>query len=118
MESWGFTYKTVAFTWIKINKDGLPFVGLGHHTRGNAELVLLGVRGKGVSRVDRGVSQIVMEQRGKHSQKPEVVQDKIERLYGPDVSKVELFARRERPGWVCWGDELDNGVELFGGDDD
>ena len=47
MESWGFEYKTCAFTWIKQNKksDSL-FWGMGNWTRANAELCLLGVRGK------------------------------------------------------------------------
>jgi N6-adenosine-specific RNA methylase IME4 len=29
----------------------------------------------------------------------------IERLY-PDASKLELFARSERPGWDAWGNEV------------
>ena len=32
MEAWGFRYKTMGFTWVKTNKDGSLFCGLGHHT--------------------------------------------------------------------------------------
>lgn len=46
-----------------------------------------------------------------HSQKPEEVQDRIERLFplpsdGSQGYYLEMFARRARPGWVCLGNEL------------
>lgn len=47
MESWGFKYKTCGFTWIKTTKTGKIHTGMGHYTRGNAELCLIGVRGGG-----------------------------------------------------------------------
>jgi N6-adenosine-specific RNA methylase IME4 len=41
---------------------------------------------------------------GAHSAKPEALQDLAERLSpGP---RLELFARRRRAGWTCWGDQL------------
>ena len=47
MEAWGFKYKTCWCTWVKSNKAGnKPFFGVGYYTRSNAELCLLGVRGK------------------------------------------------------------------------
>ena len=29
IRSWGFTYKTKGFNWVKTNKDGTPFTGMG-----------------------------------------------------------------------------------------
>jgi N6-adenosine-specific RNA methylase IME4 len=47
--------------------------------------------------------------RGKHSAKPERFYDTVERVSpGPFL---ELFARRQRPDWVCWGNEIDR--DLF-----
>lgn len=45
MRSWGFTYKTAAFVWVKKNKksDSL-FWGVGAYTRANAEACLIGVK--------------------------------------------------------------------------
>lgn len=40
-----------------------------------------------------------------HSRKPEDVQDRIEQLF--DGPYVELFARRQRSGWLCLGNEID-----------
>ena len=37
METWGFTYKTAAFVWVKKNrKSDTPFWGMGAYTRANA----------------------------------------------------------------------------------
>lgn len=46
IDHWGFTYKTVAFTWVKTNKNKPSwFWGMGNWTRANAELCLLATRG-------------------------------------------------------------------------
>jgi N6-adenosine-specific RNA methylase IME4 len=49
--------------------------------------------------------EVVLAPRGAHSEKPAEVTARIARMY-PDASKCELFARAERPGWTCVGDEL------------
>jgi N6-adenosine-specific RNA methylase IME4 len=107
--AWGFTFKTVGFVWVKQNKcgDGL-FMGMGNYTRANAELCLLATRGN-PNRLRADVHQIVMAAVGEHSAKPEEVQKRIEHLYrGP---YLEVYARREVPGWTTWGNELPFGRE-------
>jgi N6-adenosine-specific RNA methylase IME4 len=103
---WGFVYRTVAFCWVKMTDAGKPKMGLGHHTRSNVELVLLGVRGKGVSRVSKSVRQVVQTIPGRHSAKPAEVGQRIVDLYGIDVTRIELFARDTTEGWDCWGNEI------------
>ena len=46
MDAWGFTFRTVAFVWIKQcrKSEGL-FTGMGYWTRANAEICLLATRG-------------------------------------------------------------------------
>lgn len=46
IRAWGFTYKTVAFVWVKQNKksDSL-FWGMGYWTRSNVELCILATKG-------------------------------------------------------------------------
>jgi N6-adenosine-specific RNA methylase IME4 len=39
---------------------------------------------------------------GEHSQKPDIVYDLIE-AYFPTLPKIEMNARRARPGWDRWG---------------
>jgi len=101
--TWGFTYKTVAFTWAKAGKwsDVYP-IGTGYWTRANPEQCLLATRGK-PRRLNADVRQLVIAQRREHSRKPDRIHSDIERLVpGP---YVELFARSTRPGWACWGNE-------------
>jgi N6-adenosine-specific RNA methylase IME4 len=77
--------------------------GMGYATRTNTEYVLLAQRGT-PRRLNNDVHQVVMAPRREHSEKPEEVARRIERLYpGP---YLELFARHERKGWTTWGNEL------------
>ncbi len=107
IEAWGFDYKTIGFTWIKTSaRTGGLHLGTGYHTRANAELCLLATRGRGLSRVRRDVRQVVVAPVSRHSEKPEEVRQGIEELYGPK-HRLELFARRQAPGWDAVGDGID-----------
>ena len=47
IEAWGFSYKTVAFNWVKQKRNGTGiFMGLGNWTRSNSEICLLATKGK------------------------------------------------------------------------
>ena len=113
IEAWGFTYKTVAFHWAKLNKSAprllftVPdfFTGMGYWTRANPELCLLATKGK-PKRVSMSVQRLVIEPRREHSRKPDEVANRIVSLMG-DVPRIELFARQSRHGWTTWGDEAD-----------
>jgi len=109
---WGFRFITKAFCWVKTSKDGAIFFGIGSYTASNTEDVWLLSNGTPKRRT-ADISQIVptveteaiVAPMGRHSKKPEAVQDRIERLMeGP---YLEVFARRARPGWTCIGNELD-----------
>lgn len=113
MNAWGFEYKNCGFDWVKLNKKALtPFVGLGHWSRGNSEVCLLGARGK-PHRAMKDVRQILMDEGeglitapiGRHSAKPPEVRDRIIRLMG-DLPAVELFAREKVAGWDAFGNEI------------
>lgn len=104
IKAWGFTYKSIAFQWIKQNRSGHGwFFGLGRWTRGNTEPCLIAVRGK-PRRVSASVSQIIEYPLGAHSAKPPIVREKIMELMGGGTA-IELFARQSVNGWDCWGNE-------------
>tara|TARA_R110002012_G_scaffold70810_1_gene182155 strand:+ start:193 stop:756 length:564 start_codon:yes stop_codon:yes gene_type:complete len=105
IKSWGFTYKTCGFSWIKKNKkaDSL-FWGLGYWTRANNEICLLATKGK-PKRVSKSVHQVVYEPIREHSKKPDSIRNKIVELCG-DLPRIELFARNKIEGWDCWGNEV------------
>jgi site-specific DNA-methyltransferase (adenine-specific) len=104
-QTWGFTYRTAAFTWVKLNKNGTPFFGLGFWTRSNAEVCLIFTKGNYPRRVGNRVSQIIMTVRERHSQKPREARERIVELMG-DLPRIELFARQQADGWDCWGNEV------------
>lgn len=105
LKTWRFKFKTVAFTWVKTNKDGSIYMGMGRHTRANAEICLLGVRGKGLPRINAGIYQTQLHARTRHSEKPKAFRSDIERLYG-NATRIELFARQKTEGWDVWGNEV------------
>lgn len=101
--AWGFTLKTVGFTWAKQTRRGRWHVGTGYWTRQNTERVLLASRGK-PKRLSAGVRELIVAPRSEHSRKPQEQYAEIEALVaGP---YLELFARQRQPGWTAWGDSL------------
>ena len=111
IKAWGFTYKTAAFVWLKLNKKSYTwFYGLGFWTRGNAELCLFATRGH-PKRKSAGIHQFIISPIEQHSKKPDVTRDKIVALMG-DIPRIELFARQETAGWDTWGNETKNSIEL------
>ena len=89
--------------WNKVTGIPAAFtVRYGH------EYLLYMYRGKllPVAKNERGkIHTVFTEKVVKHSQKPNVSYEIIERLY-PDARRLEMYARRERDGWDCWGDEI------------
>ena len=108
---WGFKYRTVGFTWIKTNpKNGKPFFGVGYYAKSNAEVCLLGIKGK-LKPISNKISSIVIAPRREHSRKPDEVKENIVKLFG-NLPRIELFARQATPGWDTWGNEIKNEIEL------
>ena len=110
IKDWGFIYKTVAFTWIKTNKDGTPRLGLGFWTRSNAEICLLCTKKKFPKRISCSVRQLIMSKQREHSRKPDEARDRIVELLG-DLPRIELFARQRFEGWDAWGNEVPKEVQ-------
>lgn len=117
LDSWGFTYKTVAFVWVKQNKkaDSL-FWGLGYWTRANAEICILATKGN-PKRVSAKVHQVILSHIEEHSKKPQEARERIVQLMG-DVPRIELFARTRAEGWDVWGNEVESDISMSGNRED
>jgi N6-adenosine-specific RNA methylase IME4 len=102
MRAWGFEYKT-HIVWKKDKTS------LGYWFRTMHEILLVGTRGDVPAPApgERNFLSVVEAPRGRHSEKPAVFAEMIERLF-PSVPKLEMFARKARPGWDCWGNEVEN----------
>lgn len=89
--------------WDKVT--GIPSaftVRYGH------EYLLYMYKGKltPIATEERGkIHTVFREKVQRHSQKPQIAYEIIERLY-PNTKKIELYARNHREGWDCWGNEI------------
>jgi len=112
IKAWGFNYRTIAFVWCKLNPLSIGlYSGLGSWVNSNVEFVLLSKRGT-PKRLNKNVKQILFAPRREHSRKPEEIFQRIEQLSeGPFI---ELFARRKREGWDCWGNQVESDIDLLG----
>ena len=111
VSAWGFEYVT-GFPWIKLAEApfvdlygehviGSPTFGTGFWVRGCSEFVFVARRGKAELPDQCFVG--LLSERFPHSRKPENLHQYAEALPGP---YLELFARRQRSGWVTWGNEV------------
>lgn len=89
--------------WNKVTGIPAAFtVRYGH------EYLLYMYKGKliPVATEERGkIHTVFTEKVQKHSQKPEISYEIINRLY-PNLKKLELYARQERDGFDVWGNEV------------
>jgi N6-adenosine-specific RNA methylase IME4 len=101
--AWGFAPKS-EIVWLKRTRTGKVHFGMGHHVRAAHESCVVAVRGK-PKPLSRSVRSVFEAPVGRHSEKPDAFYRLVEELCpGP---RVELFARRRRPGWACLGNELE-----------
>jgi N6-adenosine-specific RNA methylase IME4 len=102
---YGLRHVTTAFTWVKQTPSGEGWhMGQGYWTRANPEQCWLATKGT-PKRLHADVRQLIVAPVMEHSRKPDEWLDRIERLTEGDY--LELQARRRRPGWMSWGDELE-----------
>jgi site-specific DNA-methyltransferase (adenine-specific) len=106
IEAWGFRHSTTAFTWVKTNsRAGTPFIGPGYYTASNAEICLLGVRGR-MKPIKRLVSSVIISPRREHSRKPDEARERIVEVFG-DLPRLEMFCRHPAAGWDATGNHID-----------
>jgi site-specific DNA-methyltransferase (adenine-specific) len=98
INSWKFRFKTKIY-WRKIMS-----LGLGYWYRGQVEELWLCIRGK-VKAFRCQKPNFLQTKALAHSQKPEEIYEWIE-PYALEP-KAELFARRRKPGWDCYGYDID-----------
>jgi N6-adenosine-specific RNA methylase IME4 len=92
----------------KFNANNLLAFGMGRLFRQTHELALIGVRGKIYNHLENKSQRSVhFFPATKHSVKPELLQDMLEKMFPKtECNKLELFARRQKRGWYCLGNEV------------
>lgn len=97
IEAWGFEYKT-SMVWDKVKHNVGYYVSVRH------EFLLIATRGSCLPDNPKLYDSVLTQERTEHSKKPEVFYEIIEDLY--KGKKIELFSRKSRKGWECWGNQL------------
>lgn len=123
MHEWGFEFKQTHI-WVKTKKKPFAFIsklkeflftketaedlnsclafGMGRLFRQTHEIALIGTRGKIYQHLkDKSQRSVHFYVATRHSEKPENLQDMLDKMF--DGPKLEMFARRSRPGWECVG---------------
>lgn len=100
VDAWGFTYVS-ELSWVKDR------IGTGFWARNRHEPVLICKRGKfPCPRPAPFPDSVIVGQQREHSRKPDRLHEMIAAV--PDwhgATKLEMFAREQRPGWIAWGNE-------------
>lgn len=123
MKEWGFTFKQTHI-WVKTKQiktiiksifnisnciesiNSVLGFGLGRLFRNTHEIVLIGTKGKIYKFLeDKSQRSVHLFPAMKHSKKPELLQDMLDKMFPSFTSKLEMFARRNRDGWICIGNE-------------
>lgn len=103
VRAWGFKPVTI-LTWCKRGP------GVGNYLRNNTEHAILATRGQPLTPSDKPLSSWYQWSRARHSEKPEAFYALVEQVSpGP---YLELFARRPRENWSCWGNEVAMGLAV------
>lgn len=86
---------------------------MGRLFRQTHEICLVGTNSNKVYKELKNKSQrsVSFAPNLKHSAKPEDLQDSLELMF-PKAEKLEMFARRERNGWTCLGNEVCDGEDI------
>lgn len=111
--AWGFR-PVSEMIWVKLSERQRLQIGMGSYVRLCHEPVIIGERG-GQTGLVRNVPSVFFAPRGAHSVKPDRFYSMVEPL--APRPRVDLFARRRRPGWHAWGDELPEEVGHGNGGD-
>jgi len=98
IHAWGFRIVS-SFVWCK------PSLGKGNYWRMSHELMLTAVRSAEDRFDDAGLRSWIEAPRGRHSEKPAIIRELIERASPPP--RLEIYARTLTPGWYAWGHEIE-----------
>lgn len=95
----------------KISLNDMMQFNMGRLFRNSHEICLIGTNNSKIYQQLQNKSQrtVSFASNLKHSAKPENLQDSLEIMFPQAFSQgkcLEMFARRQRPGWLCLGNEI------------
>lgn len=90
---------------LEFDINNILSFGMGRLFRQTHEIILIGVKGKIYKHLkNKSQRSVHFSPATKHSVKPENLHNMLEKMF-PNSTKLELFARRQKPGWLCIGNQ-------------
>jgi N6-adenosine-specific RNA methylase IME4 len=108
---WGWDpLRTTEMIWLKMQGDKI-WTGTGKRLRDQHESIIIAVRGTIPPALPMWGSVLIAPV-GEPSEKPKLLMEMIDRDYGPELVRIEMFARPpfDRRGWWYWGDAVPGGL--------
>jgi N6-adenosine-specific RNA methylase IME4 len=118
LDKWKWDWKrTTEMIWLKMQPNHPDKIksGTGKRLVDQHETILIAVRGNIPPALPLWPSVLVAPV-GEHSEKPKLLMEMIDRDYGPELTRIEMFARPpfDRRGWHYWGDAVPGGLMYAG----
>lgn len=103
--AWGFTPKS-ELVWLKRTVNDKRHMGMGRYVRAEHEVCIVASRGRGLDLIrDHSIRSTFEAPIGRHSEKPDRFFEIVAAL--TTGTKCELFARRPRPGFIPFGNQVE-----------
>jgi N6-adenosine-specific RNA methylase IME4 len=118
IKAWGLHYRGVGHIWVKTRKDGGIINAQGippTYSKPTTEFLLVATTkkaGRPIKLINSKLPQVVLAPREGHSTKPEVFRELIESAFGTGYNMIEVFARKQVPGWDAIGNAVCNGEDV------
>ena len=104
VRAWGFVPKS-EMVWVKLTALGKKHMGMGRYTRAQHESCIIATRGRGIDLIrDHSIRSVFEAPVGRHSEKPDEFYALVAKM--TSGRRCELFARRPRPGFQAFGNEV------------
>jgi N6-adenosine-specific RNA methylase IME4 len=104
MRAWGFDFVTSG-VWVKRGGSGKLAFGTGYVLRCASEPFIIARVGD-PPLFSKSIRTVIEAPRRQHSRKPDVAYRTAETLFGSGT-RLDIFSRQERPGWIAVGDETE-----------
>lgn len=99
--AWGFEFRS-SYVWVK------PQMGIGNYWRNSHEFLLTAIKGNAKRFNDKSLKSWGSFDRGRHSAKPEIIRQYIEKAsHGP---YLELFGRAPAENWTVFGNQIERNI--------
>ena len=118
IKAWGLHYRGVGHILVKTRKDGGIINAQGippTYSKPTTEFLLVATTkkaGRPIKLINSKLPQVVLAPREGHSTKPEVFRELIESAFGTGYNMIEVFARKQVPGWDAIGNAVCNGEDV------